>query len=197
MALGAAYWPDIHRVEPNPAIYDPVTIGQPNLWGISVELAGHIRVYSRNRWDLLLGADLGFVSMENTKSFDTPGTTPGTEKSRLLTQLIYFTPGVKLYYHTNIARPFVGAGIGGYGLELAARTERGAVIETFKKKGAFGGYVSAGIDIPIRIGGFGLLLRLEDKLHWADFGSLGDFAPSSGSLTGPINTIHIGFGLVL
>jgi hypothetical protein len=88
-------------------------------------------------------------------------------------------------------------GIGGYFLELAARTERGALIEKFVKKQSFGGYVSVGIDLPIRIGGFGLLLRLEDKLHWADFGNLGNFSPGSGGLTGPINTIHIGFGLVL
>jgi hypothetical protein len=184
--LGGAYWPDVHRVEPNPAIFNPAAIGRPNLWGLSVELAGHVRVYTRDRWDLLLGADLGFVNMENSKSFDTPGTTSGTEKSRLLTQLIYATPSVKLYYHTQIARPFVGAGIGGYFLELAARTERGILIEQFVKKQTFGGYVSVGIDFPIRI-----------ELHWADFGSLGNFSPSSGGLTGPINTIHIGLGLVL
>lgn len=197
IAIGAAHWPNVHNVEPNPAIFNPDAIGRPNAWGISVELAGHLRVYTKDRWDLLLGADLGFVNMENSKSFDSPGTTPGTEQSRLLTQMVYFTPSVKFYYHTGVARPFIGAGIGGYFLELAARTERGELLEKFLKKEAFGGYASLGVDMPIRLGSFGLLLRLEDKFHLVDFGSLGNFSPSSGSLTGPINMIQFGFGMAL
>jgi len=197
VGIGGAYWPNIHRVEPNPAIFDPNAVGSPNAWGISVELSGHGRIYHEDEWDLLIGADLGFISHENAKTFDTPGTTPGTEKSRVLAQMIYITPSVKLYYHTGMMRPFIGAGVGGYFLELAARSERGELLQQFVKKETFGGYLSIGVDIPIKLGGIGLLLRLEDKFHMVDFGSLGTFSPSSGSLTGPINMIQVGFGFVL
>jgi hypothetical protein len=193
VAFGGAYWPNLHKVEPNPAIFDPNAVGNPNAWGVSIELAGHGRIYHKDEWDLLIGFDLGFINNENTKTFDTPGTTPGTEKSRVLAQTIYFTPSVKLYYHTRIMRPFIGAGAGVYFLELAARTETGALLEQFVRKDAFGGYLSIGVDIPIK----GLLLRLEDKFHMVDFGSLGNFSPGSGSLTGPINMIQIGIGFVL
>lgn len=191
LGIGGAYWPNVHKVEPNPTIFDPNDIGRPNTWGISVELAGHGRIYHHDRWDVFLGADLGFINMENAKRFDTPGTMPGTEKSRLLSQVIYVTPSLKLYYHTDIIRPFIGLGAGWYSLDLSARTEMGALIEEFVTKDAFGGYASIGIDIPMKF----FLLRIEDKLHMVDFGDLGTFSPSSGSLKGPINMIHIGLGL--
>ena len=191
LGFGGVYWPNLHKVEPNPSIFDLNAIGSPNTWGISIELAGHARVYHHNRWDVFLGADLGFLSIENTKQFDTPGTAPGTEKSRFLSQVIYLTPSVKLYYHTDIIRPFIGLGAGVYFLELSAKTETGGLLEEFVKKDAFGGYASIGIDIPM----MAFLLRIEDKFHMVNFGSLGTFSPNSGTLTGPINMIQIGLGL--
>lgn len=194
LAGGAGYWPNLHDVVPNPNIFNPDAIGRPQTWGFNFELAGHGRLAHWGNWDLFIGADLGFLNNENTKTFQaTPGS---TETSRLLSQMIYFTPSMKLYYHTRYIRPFIGAGGGAYFLELAARSETGALVEEFVHKTAFGGYVSAGVDIPIRLTqGIGLVLRIEDKFHLVNFGGLGDFSPSSGNLTGPINMIQIGIGL--
>lgn len=195
LGLGGGYWPNLHNVVPNPNVFNPDAIGRPQPWGITIELSGHGRLAHWDNWDLFIGGDLGFFNNENTKSFPT---TPGsTETSRLLSQMIYFTPSMKLYYHTPHIRPFIGAGAGVYLLELAARTEFGTLLEQFVNKTAFGGYMSAGIDIPIKLSPqTGLVLRIEDKLHFVNFGSLGDFSPSSGSLTGPINMIQVCIGLV-
>jgi hypothetical protein len=39
-----------------------------------------------------------------------------------------------------------------------------------------------------------VVLRLEDKVHYVDFGHLDHFTPGSGRLTGPINVITVGLG---
>jgi hypothetical protein len=41
------------------------------------------------------------------------------------------------------------------------------------------------------------VLRIEDKLHYADFGRLQHVTSDSGRLTGPINIIQIGLALAL
>jgi hypothetical protein len=40
--------------------------------------------------------------------------------------------------------------------------------------------------------GWNWRVRLEDKIHLVNFGSLGSFSPGAGNLSGPINVIQVG-----
>ena len=205
LAMGAGYWPNLHKVQPDPSVFDPNVFGRPNTWGINVDLAYHRQVAHWRDKDLFLGVDLGFLINENEKTFRErdmdSGTIRTTREARLLSSLFYLTPSAKLMFGPPGSwRWFAGGGLGLYGVELAVKDEVGAEVERFVEKKvektAFGGYVSIGTDIPVfrSQSGWEFRLRLEDKLHHVDFGNLGPFAPGSGDLAGPINMIQ--FGLV-
>lgn len=204
LAMGAGYWPNLHKVQPDPSVFDPNVFGRPNAWGINIELTYHRQIAHWRNKDLFLGADLGFLNNENEKTFQERDmdskTTRTVREARLLSQLIYLTPSAKLMFgQPRSWRWFAGGGLGLYGLELAAKDEFGVEVERFAekkvKKQAFGGYVSIGTDIPVfrSQSGWEFRLRLEDKLHYVNFGDLGQFAPGSGDLAGPINMMQLGF----
>ena len=99
---------------------------------------------------------------------------------------------------------FLGAGGGYYQLDLSESdeiphptcTNFGPCFETKRSlnKSAIGGYVSLGVDlVAIRTeSGWEWRVRLEDKVHLVNFGSLDSFSPGVGNLSGPINVIQIG-----
>ena len=196
LALGAAYWPSLHDIQTGlPS--DPNAGGSPRAWGGNVELAFHFNAYHWNRWNLLMGGDLGFLFHRNTKTFKVQEVQTGDiEKARFVSTLIHVTPSLKLIGDYQYLRPFMGAGMGLYNFTFSAHLEDslGGEIKREVDKNAFGGYVSLGFDIPFQKSGKGFLLRIEDKVHFVDFGKINNNVFSTGSegLRGPINVIQLG-----
>jgi hypothetical protein len=99
---------------------------------------------------------------------------------------------------------FLGAGGGYYQFDLSESvnippptcTSIAPCFETKRSvnTSAVGGYVSLGVDLAAfrTESGWVWRLRLEDKIHLVNFGSLDTFAPGAGNLSGPINVIQIG-----
>ena len=196
ISLGAGYWPSLGKLEPDPAVFDPNSIGRPVPWGISIDFALDVRAHHWKDWDLFLGGEFGFLLNENKKTFN-PDPESSSLDARLLSSLLHLTPSVKLVRHYEKVRPFIGAGFGLYSLELSKKTETGALIEKKEDKSTVGGYVSLGLDIPLKSDGLGWIVRIEDKVHFVDFGQLGPFTPGTQNLTGPINVFQIGIALAM
>jgi hypothetical protein len=93
--------------------------------------------------------------------------------------MLHFTPTVKLVRRYEWLRPYIGAGAGLYLLELSIKTETGQEGNRELKKSAFGGFVAVGIDIPFKRTLPSVVLRLEGKVHYVDFGHLDHFTPES------------------
>ena len=63
--VGADYWPNLGKVDPSQAGFDPQQFGQFKTWGYNLELAYH---YLATTWfdrDLWIGLDFGFFFNEN------------------------------------------------------------------------------------------------------------------------------------
>ena len=196
LAFGAGYWSSLHNIQTGlPS--DPNGAGHPRAWSANVELAFHFNAYHWNRWNLLMGGDLGFLFHRNTKTFKVQEVQTGDiEKARFVSTLIHVTPSLKLIADYQYLRPFMGAGMGLYNFSFSAYLEDslGGEIKQEVAKNAFGGYVSLGLDIPLQNSGKGFVLRIEDKVHLVDFGKIEKnvFSTGSGGLHGPINVIQIG-----
>lgn len=75
-------------------------------------------------------------------------------------------------------------------------TSFGPCFETKRSlnRSAIGGYLSLGLDLAAfhTESGWVWRLRLEDKVHLVNFGSLDSLSPGAGNLSGPVNAIQIG-----
>lgn len=191
---GAGYWPDLHHMQPDPSWYNPNAIGRPVRWGFNFDFGFELRAYKGERWDLFTGIEVGAVINENERSFKIEPDKSSSE-ARLLSTMIHVTPTIKLVRRYEWLRPYIGAGAGLYILNLSIETETGQELNRELKNNAFGGFVALGIDIPFKRTLPSFVLRLEDKVHYVDFGRLDHFSPESGRLTGPINVITVGLGL--
>lgn len=212
MLMGASYWPNLAEIRPDPSLADPEQFGRLGDWGGNVEfLAIHRRVGSIKGVDLLVGGEVGVFFGENKEDFEDTTLDFPDEQARVELEPIvsYVTASTKLRFgEPGSWRPFLGAGLGFYLFRIKGPDKVFPVnnIRTgethdelfsgtkFFGEDALGGYLSAGVDVPLyRSPSIGLMLRTEYKLHFAKFEDIYQFAPGSDDLTGPIHMLQVGF----
>ena len=76
-------------------------------------------------------------------------------------------------------------------VDFVEKLPDGDEIYEFAGKETIGGYLSAGVGFPL-LPPDRLILRIEGKVHFVNFGDLGVFAPGSGDLKGPIYIFQAG-----
>jgi hypothetical protein len=204
LALGGAIWPSLGNKEfgtTSPTANHP---GHVSSAGFAFETAYHRHIAQWERGDLYFGGEFGAFIFNNQGSGDTtqPSTSPTI--GDLDARVWYGGPSIKFMMGQGRFKYFLGAGGGYYQLGLSESdeiphptcTNLGPCFETKRSlnKSAIGGYVSLGVDLAAfrTESGWVWRVRLEDKVHLVNFGSLDSFSPGAGNLSGPINVIQIG-----
>ena len=196
-----AYWPSLGNKEfgTTSATNNP---GHVSSLGFAFETAYHRHIAHWELGDFYLGAEFGGFALNNLDSPTTtqPPTSPIT--GDLNTLVWYAGPSIKFMMGEGRFKYFLGAGGGYYHLDLTETDQVsrptcvGPCIDTKRslQKGTMGGYVSLGVDLAVFATqtGWKWRVRLEDKIHFVNFGSLENFSPGAGNLSGPINVIQIG-----
>lgn len=204
LALGGAIWPSLGNKEFGTTSATANRPGHVSSLGFAFETAYHRHIAHWERGDLYLGGEFGAFIFGNQGSGDTtqPSTSPIT--GDLDARVWYAGPSIKFMMGQGRFKYFLGAGGGYYHLDLSESNEIprptctnfGPCFETKRSvnTSAVGGYVSLGVDLAAfrTESGWVWRLRLEDKIHLVNFGSLDTFAPGAGNLSGPINVIQIG-----
>ena len=165
-------------------------------------------MYKRQHWErgnLYLGAEFGAFIFDNKESEVTPQPSTGQPiKGDLDARVWYVGPSIKFMMGEGRFKYFLGAGGGYYQFSLSDSdeiprppcTNFGPCFETKRSlnRSAIGGYVSLGVDLAVfrTESGWEWRLRLEDKVHLVNFGSLDSFSPEAGDLSGPINVLQVG-----
>lgn len=192
--LGPVYWPGVHDLDPSGSPYAS-ELGRFHTWGFGLEFAYQRRVARPGGVDLLLGGDIGLFSNESSAEFDAyiypfGGTVDGQLYSRglFLTPSIRFVPGGTQHWRFSF-----GAGAGFYMVDFTELLDGFFEANELFSESSFGGYLSVGADRRLSQDRPRWRLRLETKVHFVDFGSADSYAPGAGDLTGPIDTLLIGF----
>jgi hypothetical protein len=203
LALGGALWPSLGNTEFG-TTSAATRSGHVSSAGFAFETAYHRHIAHWERGDLYLGGEFGAFIFGNQGSGDTtqPSTSPIT--GDLDARVWYAGPSIKFMMGQGRFKYFLGVGGSYYHLDLTESdeiprptcTSFGPCFETKRSlnKSAIGGYVSLGVDLAAfrTESGWEWRLRLEDKVHLVNFGSLDSFAPGAENLSGPINVIQIG-----
>jgi len=179
--------------------------GHVSSTGLAFEAAYHRHIAHWARGDLYLGPEFGAFIFNNQNS-DNP-TQPSTGQpiqGALDASVFYAGPSIKFMMGEGRFKYFLGAGGGYYHLDLTESdeiprppcTNYGPCFQTNRSlnKGTIGGYVSLGVDLIAfdTQTGWNWRVRLEDKIHLVNFGSLDSFSPGAGNLSGPINVLQVG-----
>ncbi len=209
--LGASYWPNVGDIRPDPSLADPEQFGRFGDWGGNFEFPIHGRVATIKGVDLMVGGEVGAFFGETKEDFEDTTQDFPDEQARVELEPIvsYVTASGKLRFgKPGSWRPFLGAGLGWYlfrikgpdkvfpvtNIRTGKTNDRFFSGTKFFGEDALGGYLSAGVDVPLyRSPSFGLMLRTEYKLHIANFEDINQFAPGSDDLTGPIHMLQVGF----
>jgi hypothetical protein len=204
LALGGALWPSLGNTEfgTTSAATRP---GHVSSGGLAFETAYHRHIAHWERGNLYLGAEFGGFNFDNKDSVDpTQPSTGQPIKGDLDARVWYAGPSIQFMMGEGRFKYFLGAGGGYYQLALTESdeipkptcTNFGPCFETKRSlhRSAIGGYVSLGVDLAAfhTESGWEWRLRLEDKIHLVNFGSLDSFSPGTGNLSGPINIIQFG-----
>lgn len=206
LALGAALWPSLGNKEfgTTSASTQP---GHVSSGGLAFETAYHRRIAHWELGNLYLGADFGGFTFDNKDSEETTQPSTGQPiKGDLDARVWYAGPSIKFMMGEGRFKYFLGAGGGYYRLDLTESDEiprptctNLGLLPCFETKrslnrSAVGGYASLGVDLAAfqTESGWEWRLRLEDKIHLVNFGSLDRFSPGAGHLSGPINVIQVG-----
>jgi hypothetical protein len=204
VALGGALWPSLGNKEfgTTSASTQP---GHVSSVGLAFESAYHRRIAHWKLGNLYLGAEFGGFTFNNKDSVDSSQPSTGQPiKGDLDARVWYAGPSIKFMMGEGRFKYFLGAGGGYYRLDLTESdeipqptcTNLGPCFETKRSlnRSAMGGYASLGVDLAAfhTESGWEWRLRLEDKIHLVNFGSLDRFSPGAGNLSGPINVIQIG-----
>lgn len=204
LALGGTLWSRLGNTEfgTTSASTHP---GHVSSGGFAFETAYHRHIANWERGNLYLGAEFGAFIFNNKESGDTPRPSTGQPiKGDLDARVWYAGPSIKFMMGEGLFKYFVGAGGGYYQFDLSESdeiprplcTNFGPCFETKRSvnRSAIGGYVSLGVDLAAfhTESGWEWRLRLEDKIHLVNFGSLDSFSPAAGHLSGPINVIQVG-----
>jgi hypothetical protein len=203
VALGGALWPSLGNTDFGTS--RTTGSGHMSSLGLAVETAYHRHMAHWERGDLYLGAEFGAFIFSNHSSVDTTQPSGGQPtKGDLDASVFYAGPSLKFMMGEGRLKYFLGAGGGYYYLSLSESNEIprppctnfGPCSQTTHSlnKGTIGGYVSLGVDLIAfdTQTGWNWRVRLEDKIHFVNFGSLDSFSPGAGNLSGPINVIQVG-----
>jgi hypothetical protein len=204
LALGGALWPSLGNKEfgTTSASTQP---GHVSSGGLAFETAYHRHIAHWELGNLYLGAEFGAFMFDNKDSVETTQPSTGQPiKGDLDARVWYAGPSIKFMMGEGRFKYFLGAGGGYYQLDLTESdeiprppcTNFGPCFETKRSlnRSAIGGYGSLGVDLAVFHTESGLewRLRLEDKIHLVNFGSVDTFSPGAGHLSGPVNVIQIG-----
>jgi hypothetical protein len=201
LGLGLAIWPSLGNKELGTTTATANSPAQVSPAAFALETAYHRHLAHWERGDLYLGGEFGAFIFGNQGSGDT---TQSSTTVDLVPKVWYAGPSIKFMMGQGRFKYFLGAGGGYYQFDLTESViitaptcvSFGPCSETTRAlhKSAMGGYVSLGIDLAAiqTQSGWVWRLRLEDKIHLVNFGSLDSFAPGAGNLSGPINVIQIG-----
>jgi len=197
LLLGIQYWNRLDDFDPAIAAGATGRAGRFDPVGFNIEGSYHRRISRWPGWDLLFGGDLGLFYHGNKEGFDVTILPSGSRISgELSSRGLYLTPSLKLFSGEPAPWRFsVGAGAGYFLVDVSTNLEDGMTVDTYFREGALGGYLSAGADRILSRSSMSILLRLEGKVLFADFGSLGTFAPGAGSLTGPVFLFQAGIAV--
>jgi len=193
--IGASYWDNLHNIKPGIAVSDPEKFGQFETWGYNLEISYHGYVTQLLGNELRVGIDFGLFFHQNEKHFDVVFLPSGRRiDASLNSRGLYLTPSVRwLIGPRGFTRFYLGAGAGYYGVDFVEQLSDGMEVNEYFEKSTIGGYLSVGLNIPLlRNNPDRLALCLEGKVHFVNFGSLDDFAPGAGDLTGPIYMLQLG-----
>jgi hypothetical protein len=204
LALGGAIWPSLGNKEFGTTSATANGSGQVSTMGFAFETAYHRHIAHWERGDLYLGGEFGAFIFHNKDSGDITQSSTSPITGDLDASVWYAGPSIKFMMGQGRLKYFLGGGGGYYHLDLTESNEIphptctnfGPCFETKRSvsKSAMGGYVSLGVDLAAfrTDSGWVWRLRLEDKIHLVNFGSLDSFAQGTGNLSGPINVIQIG-----
>ena len=203
LALGWALWPSLSNTDFGTS--RTTGSGHMSSLGLAVETAYHRHMAHWQLGDLYLGPEFGAFIFSNHNSVDTTQPSTGQPtKGDLDASAFYAGPSIKFMMGEGRLKYFLGAGGGYYYLSLSESNEIprppctnfGPCSQTTRSlnKGTIGGYVSLGVDLIAfdTQTGWNWRVRLEDKIHLVNFGSLDSFSPGAGNLSGPINVIQVG-----
>lgn len=192
-ALGAVYWPNLAKIEPWQAGYDPQQFRQFKEWGGNIEFTYH---YLATAWlgrDLWIGLDFGIFANENKGEVHAIIFPSGKAYTgEIWSRGLYLTPSLRWFAlgKRGSTRLYLGAGAGYYLLDFAELYSDGFVADELFEESTLGGYLSLGLRLPVsKDETDSLAVTLETKVHFADFG---EFAPSTGKIKGPIYIFQIG-----
>ncbi len=197
LLIGLHYWDRVDDFEPAIPAGATGHAGRLQPGGGDIEISYHRRVIRRPGWDLFLGGDFGVFAHENKEEYRVTIMPSGrTLDGELLARGLYLMPSAKLFSGEPAPwRFFVGAGAGLVLIDFSTQLEDGMTEDTFFREETLGGYLSLGADRILSRSSISILLRLEAKVMFADFGSLGDFAPGAGRLTGPMYLFQVGIAV--
>jgi hypothetical protein len=203
LALGGALWPSLSNTDFGTS--GTTGSGHVSSVGFAFETAYHRHMAHWERGDLYLGAEFGGFIFNNDNSGNTSQSSTGQPIQGALDARVFYTgPSIKFMMGEGRFKYFLGAGGGYYHLDLTESdevprppcTNFGPCFQTNRSlnKGTIGGYVSLGVDLIAfdTQSGWNWRVRLEDKIHLVNFGSLDSFSPGAGNLSGPINVIQVG-----
>ena len=203
LALGAALWPSLGNTEFETTSV-PTRPAHVSSGGLAFETAYHRHIAHWERGHLYIGAEFGGFMFDNKDSGETTPSTGQPIKGDFDARVWYAGPSLKFMMGEGRFKYFLGAGGGYYQLDLTESdeiprptcTNFGPCSETKRAlhRSAMGGYGSLGVDLAAfhTESGWEWRLRLEDKFHLVNFGSLDRFSPGRGNLSGPINVIQLG-----
>lgn len=204
LAMGGAIWPSLGNKEFGTTSATANRPGHVSSAGFAFETAYHRHIAHWERGDLYLGGEFGAFIFGNQGSGDTTQSSTSPITGNLDARVWYAGPSIKFMMGQGRFKYFLGAGGGYYQLDLSESdeiprptcTSLGPCFKTNRSlnKSAIGGYVSLGVDLAAfrTESGWVWRVRLEDKIHLVNFGSLDSFSPGDGNLSGPINVIQIG-----
>jgi hypothetical protein len=190
---GAVYWQNLGELEHTLSGSGSGPFGAFREWGFNIEMGLHRLVTQWWGNDIQLGVDFGLFFNENERNFQVP-VAPGLEtvEIQLNSRGLYLTPSVRMLIGKyGSTRLFLGAGFGFYMVDFVEQLAGGDELYEFAEKETIGGYLSAGMGFPL-LPADRLLLRIEAKVHFVNFGDLGGFAPGAGDLKGPIYMFQAG-----
>jgi hypothetical protein len=204
LSLGGAIWPSLGDKEFGTTSVTSLP-GSLNSLGIAFQVAYERPVVHWQRGDLYLGAEFGGFRFDNDQEANSiQATTGNLVKGALDFFAWYAGPSIKFMVGEGPVRLFVGGGVGYYSLKLTESDEVPRppctnygpcfIAKRSLTKSAIGGHVSLGIDFAAHQtqSGWQWRIRLEDDIHLVNYGSLDNFSPGAGGLSGPINVIQIG-----
>ena len=191
-AIGAVYWPNLGKIDPSQAGFDPQQFGQFKEWGFNLEIAYH---YLATAWldrDLWIGLDFGLFYNENKGKVTAIVLPSGSVfTGEIGSRGLYLTPSLKWFVlgQRGSTRLYLGAGAGYYLLDFAELFRWGEGGELYEDS-TLGGYLSVGVRFPFSDSqSDSAAVVLETKVHFADFG---EFAPDTGQIKGPIYMFQLG-----